>query len=312
MSSYSNSIPVPFNADDQRPLPELIASGNPDPADGWPAFPLQIQDVDGVRYYAVQDWILGVAQTDNARNFWKQMRTRLNRAKIQLSPPCVQLPYVASNKKSYDMDFATAETLYQITQRMDANTGVRDRVLRYLAHAGVIVDEARFDPNSLIGKAFGSNPGLVLEAGIQMYRDQGKSDAWIVNRILGTQTRKIFTATFQKSLRKPASGWQYGQITDTMRVALWKRNTARLKKDLGLLENGSVRDNMTVLALSYELLAENLSAAALDQESDLEFSEANEIVREQSAFVGDHAAQASKRLGIDIVTNKPLLRKGDG
>jgi hypothetical protein len=311
MSSYSNPFPVPFNADDQRPLPELIAQGNPDPIDGWPAFSLQSHDVEGIRHYAVQDWILGVAHSDSPRNLWQRMKMRLSKARIQLSPPCSQLPYVASNGRSYDMDFASAETLYQITQRMDANTGVRDRVLRYLAKAGVIVDEARLDPNSLLGKAFGPNPDLMFEAGIQMYREQGKSDAWIVARLLGVQSRKIFTAAFQQSLRQPPNKGQYALITDTVRMGVWKRNTAKIKKELGLPEKGNVRDNLPLLALSYELLAENLSAAALDQQKDLEFDQAREIVRNESEFVGDQAAQASKRLGIDLITNKPLLRKGD-
>jgi hypothetical protein len=311
MSSYSNPFPVPFNADDQRPLPELIAQGNPDPIDGWPAFPLQFHDVEGTRYYAVQDWIRGVALVQDPGDFWFKMRSRLKKINFELSTLCRKLPYVASNNREYKMDFAAAETLYQITQRMDASTGIRDRVLRYLSKAGVIVDEARLDPNSLLGKVFGANPGLMFEAGIQMYRDQGKSDAWIINRILGTQTRKIFTAAFQRSMRETPNKGHYGQITDTMRVALWKRNTAKIKKELGLPENGSVRDNMSILALGYELLAENLSAAALDQQKDLEFHEAREIVRSESEFVGDQAEQASKRLGIDLITNKPLLRKGE-
>jgi hypothetical protein len=311
MSSYSNPFPVPFNPDDQRPLPELIASGNPDPIDGWPAFSLQSHDVNGVRYYAVQDWILGVAQTEHAYTFWGKMKSRLKKAKIELSPSWEGLRYKAANGRGYTMDFAPAETLYQITQRMDANTGVRDRVLAYLARAGVIVDEARLDPNSLLGKAFGPNPDLMFEAGIQMYREQGKSDAWIVARLLGVQSRKIFTAAFQQSLRQPPNKGQYALITDTVRMGVWKRNTAKIKKELGLPEKGNVRDNLPLLALSYELLAENLSAAALDQHKELEFDQAREIVRSESEFVGDQAAQASKRLGIDLITNKPLLRKGD-
>jgi hypothetical protein len=228
MSSYSSPLPVSFNPDDNRPLPELIALGNPDPVDGWPAFPLQFHDVESVRYYAVQDWIRGVGQTENPRNFWMRMKTRLKKANIQLSPPCVQLKYLATDGKRYTIDFAAAEALYVITQRMDANTGVRDRILRYLAHAGVIVDEARLDPTSILGKAFGPNPSLMIEAGIEGYRAQGKSDAWIASRILGIHQRKIFTATFQKSLRNKPSSWQFAQITDTLRLGVWKRDTATI------------------------------------------------------------------------------------
>ncbi len=310
MPTYSTSLPVSFNADDQRPLPELIALGNPDPADGWSAFPLQFHDVEGIRYYAVQDWILGVAQTDNARTFWDKMKNRLKRAKIQLSPPCLQLPYLATNNKRYKLDFAAAEALYVITQRMDANTGVRDRVLRYLAFAGVLVDDARLDPASVLGKAFGSNPDLMLEAAIETYRAQGKSDAWIASRLLGVQTRKIFTSAFQKALRNKPGSYQYAQITDTLRIGVWRRDTATIRKELNLSATANVRDNMSVLALNYEMLAENLSAMALDQQQDLEYNEARNIVRDESTFVGDQAAQASKRLGIDLVTNKPLLKKG--
>ncbi len=311
MPSYSNALPVSFNADDQRPLPELIALGNPDPADGWSQFPLQFHDVEGVRYYAVQDWISGVAYAAAPRTFWTQMKARLKKARVQLLPPCVQLPYRAADGKRYKMDFAAAEALYLITQRMDANTGVRDRVLRYLAFAGVLVDEVRLDPTSILGKAFGPTPDLMIEAAIETYRAQGKSDAWIASRLLGIQTRKIFTAAFQNSLRGQASSYQYAQITDTMRIGVWKRNTATIRKELGLGKSANVRDNMSMLALSYELLAENLSAVALDQHQDLEFNEARNIVHEESSHVGEHAEKSGKRLGIDIVTNKPLLKKGD-
>jgi len=310
MPTYSTSLPVSFNPDDKRPLPELIALGNPDPADGWPEFPLQSHDVEGIRYYAVQDWILGVAQTDNARTFWAKMKARLKKARVQLFPPCQQLPYRAADRKRYTVDFAAAETLYIITQRMDANTGVRDRVLRYLAFAGVVIDEARLDPTSILGKAFGSNPDLMLEAAIETYRAQGKSDAWIASRLLGVQTRKIFTSAFQKALRNKPSSYQYAQVTDTLRIGIWRRNTQTIRKELGLNESASVRDNLSMLALSYEILAENLSTVALDQRENLEFNEANNVVRQQAEFVGDHAEQAGKQLGIDIITNKPLLKKG--
>jgi hypothetical protein len=48
------------------------------------------------------------------------------------------------------MDHANAEILYQITQRMDVTTGIRDKVLRFLAQAGVVVDEMRVDPDKII------------------------------------------------------------------------------------------------------------------------------------------------------------------
>lgn len=111
-----------YNPDDNRPLPERIAS--------MYEFKLAYHDVKNERYYAVQDWITGIVPSPNVRNLWNMMKRRYP----QLYTTCVQLPYIASDNKSYKMDYGNAETLYLITQRMEANSGNRDSVLerRYL------------------------------------------------------------------------------------------------------------------------------------------------------------------------------------
>src|SRR5262249_52400792 len=159
-------VSFPLNSADSRPLPEIIAEQY--------NFPLAYLDhIDGNRFYAVQDWIKGVAQTDNARRFWSDLQKRLKKAGNTLYASCVQLPYRASNGRTYQMDYARAETLYQITQRMDAQTGLRDEILKFLAKSGVIVDEIRIDPDAAI------------DAAIEEYRRRGKDDRWISARLSG-------------------------------------------------------------------------------------------------------------------------------
>ena len=82
------------DAHDARPLPEIIASGG----SGWQAFDLQYHDVDGSRYYAVQDWIAGVAltaDTTQAAEFWRSMKNRLKKADIETRAWCTPLKYLA-------------------------------------------------------------------------------------------------------------------------------------------------------------------------------------------------------------------------
>jgi hypothetical protein len=79
---------------------------------------------------------------------------------------------------------------------------------------------------------------------------------------------------------------------------------------MGLGKNDSLRDNMSGLALSYELLAENLSAVEMEMHTNLKFDESKDIVRRNSESVGEHAEQAGKRLGLDIATDTPLLPSG--
>lgn len=62
---------------DTRPLPLIIAERY--------GFPLQCHEVDGKCWFAVQDWIAGVARTGEPRDFWYQLQKRLKKAGVELS-----------------------------------------------------------------------------------------------------------------------------------------------------------------------------------------------------------------------------------
>jgi hypothetical protein len=223
------------------------------------------------------------------------MKRLAKKAGIELYDSVVQLKFPASDGKHYMMDHVSAESLYRITQRMRAETGIRDQVLQFLAWAGVVVDDFRIDPEKAI------------EAAIEAYRRMGKTDTWIALRMRSKLGRNRFTAAFRESMRTSPDRIHYAIITDTMRLGLWKRTTKQLKQQLNLDEKDSLRDNLTGAGLAYETLAEDLSALELSQNSNLEFNEADEIVRSNSEFVGQHAEKASRRLNIDIPTGRPLL-----
>lgn len=311
--------------DDKRPLPLIIADGNPDLDKGWPSFPLAYRDVDGVRYYAVQDWIRGIADAAEPRKFWDSMKRRLAKANIELSSGCRQLPYRANNGKSYTVDYANATTLYRITERMDVNTKLRNRVLDYLAASGVVLDEQRIDtieareanavepPEASIDEDM-----LNFEAEFEalvgkyrvIYRGLGKSENWISTRVRSAMQRRKFTEAFQKALRDNPTQFQFAEITDDMRRGLWKRTTKQLRTEMNLPNRTNLRDHMTEIGLNYEALAESIAEAELKQNERLSFEQAEAIVSTNARSLRSHIERTSKRLGIDIPTNKPLLLSG--
>lgn len=193
------------------------------------------------------------------------------------------------------MEHVTDESLYRITQRMRAETGIRDQVLNFLAKAGVVIDEFRIDPERAI------------DAAIAAYKRMGKTDRWIEQRLRNKLGRNQFTAAFKQALRVNPHHMQYAIITDEMRQGLWKRTTKTLKVELGLKEKDNLRDHLSEIALSYETLAEQISARELNERNDLEFNQARRIVRSNSEFVGKQAEDTGCKLGIDIATDRPLL-----
>ena len=66
---------------------------------------------------------------------------------------------------------------------------------------------------------------------------------------------------------------------------------------------------MSTLALTYEMLAESISAEEMEQHQNLKFGESKEIVQRNSEDVGEHAERTSRRLGKDIITDRPLLEE---
>jgi len=286
-TAQSMFLSSPIDPNDKRPLPEIIAERC--------GFALARHDVEDKRYYAVQDWLVGVAQTSNPRQFLMQLKKRLKKAGFELSTLCLQLPYRASNGKEYQMDYADAETLYLITQRMDANTGIRNAVLKFLAAAGVEIDEYRIEPSQAI------------ESAIRAYERMGKTPEWIATRIKSIVTRNAFTKAFQKCQRVAPEQRHYQLITDTLRVGLWKRNSATLRKQLGLSSGTNIRDHLSELALTYEMLVEQASTYQLEQKTGLDFQDTDQIVGKNAKVIGKSAAELGRHLGIDIATNKPLI-----
>jgi hypothetical protein len=186
--------------DINRRLPEIIATHY--------GFPLAYHDVDGARWYAVQDWIKGVADSPEPRVFWAVMKRRLKKTGVDLLSVCKQLPYLAKDKKRYNIDHTTDQGLYQITQRMDTNTGLRNTILEYLAKAGVVIDEMRM------------NPDQAIDAAIEAYKRMGKSAKWIATRLQSKAMRMRFTAAFTNSLGEKPQPKHFGIITDVMRVGV--------------------------------------------------------------------------------------------
>jgi hypothetical protein len=68
-------------------------------AERW-GFPLATKPVEGKLYYAVQDWIVGVARVKNPRRFWSDMKRLAKDAGIDLYHSIEQLPYQRHNREN--------------------------------------------------------------------------------------------------------------------------------------------------------------------------------------------------------------------
>ena len=275
-----------------HPLPLQIASEY--------GFALQChtQDDDTV-VYAVQDWIAGIAQATAARDFWQKLKKRLDKTGYsELYARCLQLPYRASNGKTYQMDFADDETLYQITQRMDTNTGIRNDVLTFLAKAGAFVDELRQDPEAAQQKIATHRQSQALKS--------GKPASWIAQREMGVITRNELTALVVKVCPE----MNIGEVTNIGYKGTLGHDAKGLRKMLAIGEKQNPRDHMSEVALAYTMVHEASVRALLSGYAGSDFVPSDvvrKVIQTVADSTGKQAQETAKLIGVDLVTGRKLL-----
>lgn len=285
MSLFGDDPQPQQPAHDPRALPIIIA-------DKWD-FPLQCHDVDGVDYYAVQDWLRGISQLSDVRGLTAQMKRR----NPETFTACKPLEYKSSDGKKYKRDYAPVGNLYSMVQHMGVNTGVSKTVLAYLVKSGVKMDEYRLDPEAAVSDA--------LDSGAWAGRDAGWKEARAWNII----ARKDFTKAISEIVSNLSPDF-YMQTTEQMYKILWERATAQLRGDMGLVNGQNTRDGFSTYALIYTRLAEMVATDRLRDHDTVPMSLATEIIYDVCKLIKGQVDATAKALGIDLITGRPKLTDG--
>jgi len=285
------------NKNKDLPLPLIVA-------ERW-NFPLACVKTPNGPFYPIQDWIRGLTATNNPIRIWSDLKN----STTQLFGSTVELPYKASDGKTYQVEHVNDKGLYVIAQglRVTKSRPALAAIKRFLAEAGAFVDEVRLDPNSIVSSG-AMTPDQAIDAAIQAYRAQGKDDKWIRARIEGKIKRNLFTAALNAAVAEALSPRQYATATDDIYVGLWGRTSAYLKGELKLPKSASLRDHQPTLALDYQRIAEGVAAQKLGDRSELSWEEARSIVKTVANFIGQQARATSELLNTDLATGKPLLQ----
>jgi hypothetical protein len=277
------------------PLPLLVAQR-------W-GFPLQFHEIEREYHYSIQDWIRGLTVDSDSRILWAKMKDKML-ISVQ------HLPYIAEDGKTYQMDFTNDMGLYLIAQNLRAtnNRPQLKEIKDFLAKAGAFTDLVRRKPETVLTSG-AIDPDQAIDAAIEEYRRRGKSDGWINARLTGKVKRKMFTAALKAAIADIME-FHFALATNEIYEGLWGRTADYLKEELGLPAKASLRDNQPTLALTYQGIAEEVSAKKLGDKSELEWEEARQIVRAVADLIGLQAQETGRYLGVDLATDRPLLDAG--
>ena len=247
-------------------------------------------------YFSVVD-VVGVLteQLDYTitRKYWNKLKQRLTEEGAELVTNCHQLKLQAKDGKMRLTDVATIKQLFRIIQSIPSKKAEPFKV--WLAEVGQERIEETIDPE------------LAMDRAIEMYRQKGYTEDWIERRVQSIRARKTLTNEWDKHGVK--KGQEYAILTDEITKA-WSGLSTREYKDLKGLKKENLRDNMSMLELTLNQLAELATAELTNAKNPQGLEENKKTSKEGGKVAGDARKSIEKQTGRPVVTSKTAAELG--
>jgi hypothetical protein len=196
----------------------------------------------GIWYFSVVDIIAALIQQPDyqtARKYWKVLKGRLAKEGSQLVTNCYQLKMTAEDGKQRLTDAATAETLLRLVQSVPSPKA--EPIKLWLAKVGY---ERIQDM---------SDPARSLDRAREYWRQHGRSEKWIQQRMMGQETRNKLTDYWKDHEIKGED--EYAILTNIIHQE-WSGVSVKKHKDIKGLTTQNLRDHMSEAELIFTALAE--------------------------------------------------------
>ena len=247
-------------------------------------------------YFSVVDIVKVLTEqpdTKHAANYWKVLKFRLKEEGAELVTNCNQLKLRAADGKKYATDVVTMEQAFRIIQSIPSKKA--EPFKQWLAKVGAERIEETIDPELSINRA------------IESYRRKGYTEEWINRRIQSIRARKDLTDQWDKHGVK--KGKEYAILTDDITKAWSGMKTREYKNHKGLKKE-NLRDNMSMLELTLNQLAELATAELTDVKNPHGLNENRKIAKEGGDIAGNARKEIESQTGRPVVTSKTAAELG--
>jgi hypothetical protein len=190
-------------------------------------------------YFSVIDVVETLTDSVSPRDYWYKMKIRVKSEDgIELSTICRQLKMKASDGKMRTTDAANVEALFRIIQSIPSPNAEPFKM--WLAKVGYERIQDMSDPANSLDRAR------------EYWKQQGRSEKWIQQRMMGQETRNKLT-----------DYWKSHEITQEQEYAIltniihkeWSELDVKEHKKLKSLKTQNLRDHMSEAELIFTALA---------------------------------------------------------
>lgn len=243
-------------------------------------------------YFSIIDVIAILTESNNPRRYWSDLKIKLidDEGFSQLYEKIVQLKLTSTDGKKYNTDCANIETIFRIIQSVPSKKA--EPIKQWLAKVGHERIQEMADPSTAIDRARDT------------YKQLGRSDKWIQQRMSGQETRNKLTDYWKDhEINKPE---EFAILTNIIHKE-WSGLTVKEHKNLKNLKSQNLRDHMSEAELIFTALAELATRQVAEKDSASGLEE-----NSYAAKTGGNIAKRAKedfenRTGQKVVTEDNFL-----
>ena len=144
------------------------------------------------------------------------------------------------------------------------------------------------------------DPELTFQMAVQDYRRQGYSEKWITQRMRSIEVRKALTDEWDRAGIKDER--EFAILTNILTKAWSGMTTGQYKKFKGLTKQ-NLRDNMTNLEMTLNMLAEGTAVELSKQEDPQGFGESAGIAQRGGEVAHGARRLIEKELGRSVISS---------
>ncbi|MCX5776689.1 MAG: Bro-N domain-containing protein [Candidatus Firestonebacteria bacterium] len=242
-------------------------------------------------YFSVVDIIaVLIQQTDyqTARKYWNKLKQRLKQEGSQSVTNCHRLKLEAADGKKYLTDVANPETILRLIQSVPSPKA--EPVKLWLAKVG-------YERLQDMG-----DPARSVDRGRLYWQQQGRSEKWIQQRMMGQETRNKLTDYWKG--HKITKEEEYAFLTNIIHKE-WSGVTVKKHKEIKKLKTQNLRDHMSEAELIFTALAE------LSTRQIAETVQADGLVENTHAAKKGGNIAKKARLELEEKTGKSIITGGN-